>query len=160
MIRAAAFARRVIAPAIEILAGVEPRIDSPSARVLLLGTAIQESGLAALEQRGGPALGFFQIEPATLADVYHRYLAKRRPDLLAAVDGLKAPGIDAADQLAGNMLFACAIARIRFWMVPAPPLPAADDLDGLGEYWDRFYNRNPAHGTAAEWVAAYRRYAD
>src|SRR5690348_6143324 len=44
-------------------------LDSPSARALLLGTAIQESGLAYVSQLGddipGPGLGLFQMEKAT-----------------------------------------------------------------------------------------------
>ena len=82
------FRRHGVRPVLEHLARTEPRLDSRAAEDLLLGTALMESGLREIEQRGGPALGFFQIEPATFADVYDRYLTQRRPDLLITVDGL------------------------------------------------------------------------
>ena len=59
------FAERVIRPAL-----VKLRLQSPAAEALLLGTAVVESGLSALVQAGGgPALGLYQIEPATHADI-------------------------------------------------------------------------------------------
>ena len=51
----------VIRPALRAL-----DLWSPAAEDLVLGTAAQESGLAYLRQiGGGPALGLWQIEPAT-----------------------------------------------------------------------------------------------
>ena len=51
----------VICPALEKLS-----LWSPSAEELVLGTAIVESGLTYLKQHGdGPALGLWQVEPAT-----------------------------------------------------------------------------------------------
>ena len=48
---------------------------SRSAEELVLGTAIVESGLTYLKQRGeGPALGLWQIEPATHEDLYTNFL--------------------------------------------------------------------------------------
>ena len=56
----------------------------------MLGTAIAESELNALAQRGGLALSMFQIEPATFDDIYGRYL-RLRPRLLTAVQTFMFP---------------------------------------------------------------------
>ena len=67
---------RVIAPALD-------KIDlwSRAAEELVLGTAIVESGLTYLIQHSdGPALGLWQIEPATHEDLYTNFL-NYRPDL-------------------------------------------------------------------------------
>ena len=48
---------------------------SSSAEELVLGTAIVESGLTYLKQHGdGPALGLWQIEPATHEDLYTNFV--------------------------------------------------------------------------------------
>ena len=81
----------IIKPTLDELAKAEPRIRSDAAVALLLGTALCESELTFLRQRAkggfGPALSFFQIEPATHNDV-KRYLNERRPDLAKRVFGL------------------------------------------------------------------------
>ena len=52
---------------------------SERAADLLLGTALVESKLTALKQTRGPALGVYQIEPLTHADI--RNYLRRKPDL-------------------------------------------------------------------------------
>lgn len=128
---------------------------SPAAENLLMGTAVQESRLRYLRQLGGgPALGLWQIEPATFADVYHRYLGARA-ELRRLVDDLVVPGVPLLEQLADNMRLGCAIARIKYAMDPAP-LPAADDLEALARYWKRIYNTPAGAGTPAEFTRNYR----
>ena len=66
----------VIRPALEKLS-----LWSLSAEELVLGTAIVESGLTYLKQHGdGPALGLWQVEPATHDDLYTNFL-NFRPEL-------------------------------------------------------------------------------
>ena len=60
----------VIRPALEKLS-----LWSLSAEELVLGTAIVESGLTYLKQHGdGPALGLWQVEPATHDELYTNFL--------------------------------------------------------------------------------------
>ena len=160
MIRPDQFMKHFIAPALKTMARVEPRIDSPAARNLLLGTAIQESRLKYLDQHGDrpdEALSFFQIEPATFRDVFERYVPENETHLLPGLHKLLMPGLVPIDQLAGNTMFACAIARVRYWMSPLP-LPMADDIDALGVYWKSIYNTAGGAGTAAEFSLHYRKF--
>lgn len=132
---------------------------SEAAVNLLLGTAIQESRLTYLKQKGGgPALGLFQIEPATLKDVYDRYLhLERKKELLGRVQQF-VTAQDIHEQVISNIPFAVVIARVRYFMVPKA-LPAYADVQGLGEYWKEFYNTEGGSGEVHEFVANYNYYA-
>ena len=127
------FRRLVIRPAVRRLG-----LWSPAAERLLLGTALTESGLTWLAQKGGgPALGIFQIEPATHADVWANYLAYRE-DLASRVAWLASSG-SRQDQLVWNLAYATAIARLIYYRRPEP-LPAADDLQSLARYYKTHFN--------------------
>ncbi len=149
------FTDYVIVPVLRAMAETEPRLDSLAARRLLLGTAVEESRLAAIAQYGGgPALSFFQIEPATHADVRRWADAKGLDPVLAE---FAADWASAHLQLAGNAHYACAVARMLYFSVPEP-LPAAGDLPGLGRYWKTYYNTRLGKGSAIKWERTYRRY--
>ncbi len=51
---------------------------SLESEMLLMGTAAHESLLIYTHQIGGPALGYFQMEPATHDDCWTNYLDNRR----------------------------------------------------------------------------------
>ncbi len=122
---------------------VRPSLDSiglwsPAAGRLLLGTAITESGLTWLAQKGGgPARGVYQIEPATHDDIWANYLAYR--DQLANRVARLAGQRPRHEQLAWNLGYATAIARLVYYRRPEP-LPPADDLAGLARYWKAHFN--------------------
>jgi len=131
---------------------------SESAVNLLLGTAIQESTLTYLKQKGGgPALGLFQIEPTTFNDIYDRYLQREdKKELLGRVQQF-ITAQDVRDQVIGNIPFAVVIARIRYLMVPEA-LPAYDDLQALAEYWKKNYNTSRGSGTVQGFIENYKFY--
>lgn len=155
MVPPSQFRAHVIRPVLMHLEKSEPRLNSVEAENILLGTAIAESRLSELMQRDGPALSMFQIEPTTFEDVYRRYLPDRRPDLLEAIERLAIPAHALLVQLPGNQHFACAIARIRYWMDPAP-LPKG--IDELAAYWKRVYNAS-GRGSPQNWAMLYRYYS-
>ncbi len=157
----------------EIIEPVLRRMDmhSPAAVNLMLGTALQESRLTWLRQiGGGPALGIYQIEPATAKDIVTRYAGQRphiRARIAEAVHGLLPPDIawdenwteaDTAAlefRLVSDLAFQTAIARVRYWMVPAP-LPDAGDVEGLAAYWKQFFNTPAGHGKVGQFILNYR----
>jgi len=120
--------------------------DSPAAENLLLGTAIQESGLSSTAQNGGgPALEKFQMEPATANDIMNRFLATSN-HLVLREDVLNleaACEVNPSTELPSNDIYAAAMARIRY-MYTSVPLPAAGNIAAMAEYWHSFYNTNPA----------------
>ncbi|MFQ6017939.1 MAG: hypothetical protein ACE5KF_07060 [Kiloniellaceae bacterium] len=140
MISPLQFRRYVIRPAIRRLG-----LDSEAAEWLLLGTALVESDLTWLVQKGGgPALGLYQIEPRTERDLWRNYL-DHRAALAARVRSLMT-GQARTQQLVTNLAYATAIARLIYRRVPEP-LPAADDLPGLARYWKAHFNTAAGTGT-------------
>lgn len=145
-------------------------LDSPSARILMLGTALYESqGLTYIDQvtgtggplkddRLGPAVSPYQIEPATHTDLWRNFLADRRCDRLRlAVLDMQATWPSIEQQLAANLYYATAIARLIFYRA-RPPLPAADDLDGLALYYKVHFNTFAGKATPDAFKAAWRVY--
>ncbi|VUX47874.1 conserved hypothetical protein [Candidatus Defluviicoccus seviourii] len=150
------FRRHVVDVVCDHLAQVRPALGSEAARRLLIGTAVYESGLQALEQDRGPARSYFQIEPPTARDVTAP--RGRNGDLLAAINDFRPPvPVELMAQITANPLFACAVARLVYWRAPAP-LPAADDLVALGQYYKKYYNTDHGKGTAVGWTRSYRKY--
>lgn len=126
---------------------------SAAAELLLLGTALAESGLRWLRQKGGgPALGVYQIEPATHRDIWANYLAYR-PEQRARVAALRAAAPEPEVQLMTNLAYATAIARLVYRRRPEP-MPAADDLAGLAGYWKAHYNTALGAGAPEDFMNA------
>lgn len=140
---------------------------SQAAENLLVGTALVESRLRYLKQvGGGPALGVYQVEPATHRDLYENWLVHRREIQhkvikLASTEGTFTLGKEhkyiaaASDtELIGNLPYATAVARLIYRRKPSA-LPPADDIPALGGYWKQHYNTPEGKGTVEKFVAAY-----
>lgn len=128
---------------------------SEAAENLVWGTAIHETGLRELHQLGGgPADGFLQVEPATHADLYKNTLAYHE-DLKQRLITMLAPWPSAEDQLSTNLLYEAAVCRLLYWRAPTP-LPAADDVRGLAQYWKAHYNTAQGAGDVDTWVHEYQ----
>ena len=142
----------------ELITDVLQALDlaSPVAADLLMGTAAQESRLGTyLRQNGkGPALGVFQMEPATERDLWDNYLVYN-PVLVAkltAACGVRGPG----PHLRWNLAYQIAMARLHYRRVKEP-LPATGDVLALAGYWKRYYNTTLGKGTVEEFEMNYRR---
>lgn len=150
MIDPGQFVAEIVSPTLERLG-----LNSLAARRLLLGTAVAESGLVYLRQhRGGPALGLYQIEPATHRDLYNNWLLFK-PDwrekaLRFAAQRDSGRPDDA--QLVTNLAYATAIARLVYYRRPEP-LPRAENLQGLARYWKDHFNTAAGAGTPAYFLA-------
>lgn len=132
-------------------------MDTPAAVNLVWVTGIVESRLQHIKQIGaGPALSWWQIEPATSDWLWFDYL-QRRSDLRDRVEDLSASAFPIVDQLAWNQGLACALCRVRYWTVPER-LPDAEDADGMGAYWKAHYNTAGGAGTAEKFTNAYKQY--
>ena len=164
MINVAQFRAEIVRPALKAA-----DMWSEAAENLVLGTGVQESLLAWVKQRGaGPALGFYQMEPATADDICHRFLATRS-ELSMALGRATWPHCatptgysllgkaDISRLLVEDMRFATIMCRLRYWMMPAP-LPAANDIDGLAMYYKKYYNTVLGKATPGEWADKYRRF--
>ena len=127
---------------------------TPPAENLLLGTSAAEShcGLYTRQIAGGPARGIYQMEPATLDDIYINYLSYR-PQLRTMVEeatGIIGPHID---RLEHDPIYASVLARI-YYMRVRQPLPP--DLPGQASYWKQHWNTPEGAGTVEKYIRAWR----
>lgn len=122
---------------------------SQSAENLILGTAMVESRLVYIDQKGrqekiekpGPAFGLCQMEGPTHMDLYRTILAKDR-DLRRRVlecatfftSEIPDPG-----EMQYNLLYSFVMCRVFYRRIPAA-LPAADDALAMANYHKRYYN--------------------
>ena len=151
MIDVTQFRDLIIKPTLEVIGG-----QSEAAYQLLLGTAIQESWLQYLKQLfNGPALGVFQMEPATHDDIWENFLRHRTDYAQAIMKLAKNPGHP--NEMVGNLWYACAMARAHYRRVP-DPLPEAGDVDAMAAYWKQFYNTYLGSGTEEEYIENWGTY--
>lgn len=129
---------------------------SPQAVNLLLGTCAQESAFGKYNRQlgNGPALGVFQMEPATFMDIVNNYLRYKKPlyNLILDVCGLN---YYEAEEMVDNVKFATCMARVHYLRVHES-LPS--DLDGWARYWKKYYNTYLGKGTEDEFKLNFKKY--
>lgn len=113
-------------------------MDTQAAEVLLLGTAIVESGASHLMQVKGPAIGIFQMEPATFKDCFDNYI-NYRPPLLVKIKTLCLAGAPDPEQMAGNLYLAATMCRIKYLRAPAS-IPPPNDAEAMAHLHKTVYN--------------------
>lgn len=126
----------------------DPVLLSPQAVKLQLITAAVESGFGThLRQLGGgPALGFFQMEPGTFRWLKRVYQTKY-PEL---IDRLP-------EELEWDIRLAIIMARLRYRIVPEA-LPGENDIQGMAAHWKEYYNTSAGAGKVMDFIEAYQRY--
>lgn len=132
-----------------------PKVNSPSAVNLLLGTAAVESDFGSyLRQLGeGPAKGPFQMEPDTEADIWQNYIRHRKAlkDCLLALCDATGPQ---PEKLETDLVYSIVMTRI-YYLRKREKLPAADNIPALGGYWKCHYNTLKGKGTIGEFIKKY-----
>lgn len=128
-----------------------PGFAGPTPEFLLLGTAIQESGLKWLRQLGeqglAGAFGLFQDELGDHEDL--RKWVAERPALRFDMPALRAV---AAEALVMDLRYATLVARLHYWRV-AEPLPG--DQLGLEKYYKVYYNSLEGAATGPQIRASF-----
>ena len=133
------------------------KLAGPAAVELVLGTALAENYRdrpVSLDQDGGPALGLWQMEPATFDDIHINFLQYRSP-LDDAVSEIAGSWPADARALCGNLYLSAAMCRIHYLRVAAA-LPAAGDTRAQAGYWKKHYNTHKGGGAASHYVEAWR----
>nr|DAR07359.1 MAG TPA: lysozyme [Caudoviricetes sp.] len=133
----------------------ELNLYSGDAVNLLMGTAAQESHLGKYRKQlgGGPALGIFQMEPATFNDIVNNYL-RYKPELASRIERVARISRFKAEDIENNDLLAICMARVHYLRVKEA-IPS--DLEGWARYWKRYYNTPLGKGTEEEFIANYKR---
>lgn len=175
--------RCVVRPVLAQLAHHKPAMASPGAEAIVLGTMCVESEggrwLKQVDRRKnpvGPALGPWQIEPATAVDIVDRWAlssrrremevggvkglhpAYRRPELARAMGELLWLGQPVGakvDQLCWNLGLGAAICRCVYWTRVPGPLPEPFDGREQGKLWKAVYNTAEGKGAVQGYLAAF-----
>lgn len=134
MINPKQFYDLVILPAFEDMKAFHPVLYSETAIKLVFATFLHESGGGTyLKQIKGPALGVYQIEPATFEDIWKTASKMLIPNW---------PGPIAKDILLRKLItdldFQTKICRLKYFQAPMN-LPAKADLNFLANYWGKYY---------------------
>lgn len=143
--------RYVIRPALKHI-----QLHSMAAENLVLGTALVESrGVYLRQLNDGPALGIFQMEPATAQDIHANFLRFNR-DLAALVQELTTrTTVDDDSELVGNLYYAAAMCRVHYRRV-REALPDSGDAVAMARYWKQHYNTVLGAGSVAKAEPAFR----
>jgi len=129
-------------------------LHSPAAEDLLCMTAAWESNCGEyVAQVGGPALGIFQMEPATLQDLGDNWLAFRM-NYRDTLERMKPISMSNADALVMCNAYATAACRLQYYRQPEP-LPG--NIDDLAQYAKTHWN-GPGKATPEDYAGAYRKY--
>ncbi|MGB1309572.1 MAG: hypothetical protein ACPG47_00095 [Leucothrix sp.] len=124
---------------------------SVASQELLLGTAAVESDFGAhLEQINGPAIGLWGMEPATHDSLWDDFIEYRKK-----YKKILEPR--SVERLYGDWVYAAQMARIKYMTIPEL-LPASWDIDGMANYWKKYYNTPAGKGTVEVFVKKYRKY--
>jgi len=149
----------LIRPALAILGGP---FAGREAECMLLAIGLQESGFRVrVQDRGGPAHGFWQFEPGSRGGI-RRVASAGDRRILEAIVRLGYPLDDAGILYEGPLYrvlaipkgdrIACFLARGLLWMIPAP-LPTLGDEE---EAWLQYEHQwGPGKPDRARWADAY-----
>lgn len=154
MINPAQLRELIIRP---VLLELAPEIPySIAAENLIIGTGAVESEFRFVKQHPtGPALGIFQMEPATFRWLWDDWLENRPAMKQKFLDIVGAWRVAMPEQeMVGNLYFASAMCRLRYWVAPEK-LPDDGDIRALARYWKRWYNTEHGKGSEDDFVERY-----
>ena len=124
---------------------------TPDALALVMRTGYAESGYKVLKQYGGgPAIGFWQVEPVTAHDTIDNYVNYRKK----YKDALQELGCNFENlefSLLSNIAVQVAFCRLKYMRDPKP-IPSASNIEEQAKYWKRVYNTELGKGTVEHFV--------
>ncbi len=131
-----------------------PWLHTDDAVELLMMTAAQETHLGKyLKQVRGPALGIFQMEPASYNDLFANYIS-HKPDIHNILNLWSASNMPFDIKMRGCIPYQIIIARLYYLRIPEA-LPSKNNAVAMAHYYKRYWNTKLGKATPEE---AYRNY--
>lgn len=124
---------------------------------LIMGTAAQESHLGRyIAQINGPALGIYQMEPATHDDIVNNYLSYRESlsDKILSVCGISG---FSSERLLWDLKYSTIMCRMHYFRVPES-LPICENVPAMAMYWKKYYNTLSGKGSVNEFISNFNKY--
>jgi hypothetical protein len=120
---------------------------------LLMLTSAQETHCGRyIEQVKGPALGIFQMEPASFESLVRSFRFRM------LLDNYDIPEIPDLEELSGNIILQIASARLYYFRVPYP-LPSKDNVLEMATYYKKWWNTYLGKATIESAIDSYNKYA-
>ena len=133
------------------------KVDSYSddALAMVVRTGMAESGYRALKGygEGNPAIGFWQVEPATMNDMiinYIHYRSHYKKNLISLGMNFEK---DTIMSVMSNMAVQAALCRLHYRR-DSKPIPSWSNMEAQGKYWKRVYNTFKGRGTIKHFMKA------
>lgn len=131
---------------------------SDGAVELLMGTCAVESDFCKFDKQigGGPALGWWQMEPATMNDLWSNYIKYKEglKAILASEFEMYGPNIE---RLQNDPEYGIVMARLLYRRSKTL-IPDADDIAGLATTWKKVYNTYLGKGTVEKFIKKYKQH--
>lgn len=126
--------------------------------LLILTMATETLGGYYLFQHGGPALGIFQMEPATHEDIWRNYIAER-PILLRQMQTLFSPGKPRPipSTMVSDLNYATVMARLFYERVKEN-IPSKSDMEYQALFYKRYWNTSLGAADVKTVLQNYYRY--
>ena len=122
--------------------------------LLIFTCAIESDGGSFLKQIKGPALGIYQMEPATYNDLWVNFIAHRNDIKLQLLHSFEALRMPPEDRLIYDLRYATAMARIHYARVKES-LPDKSNRQALWNYYKKYYNTLKGQSNYNEAFAKY-----
>lgn len=157
------FRELVVVPTLKYLDSVIP-FSEEAVDLLMLTAAHESKGGTYLKQINGPALGIYQMEPETEADIWENYLDYRRKiwEKLEKLTGTAILLDRDGEDLIHNLAYATAMARVHYFRVPQP-LPKKEEenyLLKLAAYAKVHYNTHLGKATPESYYRDFLKWRD
>ena len=144
---------QIIKPALDSL-----QMYSDNAMELLVFTCACESlGGTYVKQVKGPALGIYQMEPATYTDIWENYIKHRSSLVQLLALNFSSPSIPNPERMVYDLRFATAMARLHYRR-RSEPLPHHTDIEAIWEYYKKYYNTHLGKAEKEESIKHYRKF--
>ena len=121
---------------------------------LIYETGNTETGYRHLVQMGGgPAVSFFQLEPATIYDIFNNYVEYRQPLVEVLIEfGLDPMNLEFCVKT--NIAIAICMCRFHYRRVPSPIPKTKKER---AEYWKKHYNSELGKGTVEHYLKSNKK---
>ena len=128
---------------------------SKEAEELLVFTCATESiGGTYLHQVNGPALGIYQMEPATYNDIWQNYIYPNGSLTLRLFSNFNISSVPSEERLIYDLRFATAMARIHYRRINSP-LPLSNNVDSIWDYYKKYYNTSQGKALKEDSINRY-----
>ena len=155
------FKDHIVVPTLQYLNPVIP-FREEAVDLLMMTCAHESKGGTYIKQVEGPALGVYQMEPATAEDIWESYLGYR-DEFGMRVNKLR--NWETMEQnLISNLSYATAMARVHYYRVPeALPKKGSNEsqyLLALARYAKQHYNTIEGKATPRKYLDDYLLWRD